>query len=554
MKRSIVSGAVIAAVLFITMESRIACAAWTRVIGTPDTDILGSVARTSDGGSVIAGASWTDDGSDTWLVRMDRTGNVLWQRKYYSERTEYPRSIIETRDGGFMLLGDTRLAGGKEDIWCARLDSAGNVQWQQTYGGADTDWGVDVVEVSSAGFLIAAHTMSFGLGLNDVWILYIDSSGGIVWQRTYGSPDQDYVSSLYLTGDGGWGFIGSTDSAGAGRYDIWCVRVGPQGSILWQTTFGGHEMDSSAAGILTPDGGVLAVGYTRSFGAGAADLWCIKLDREGRVQWQQAYGGAGFDDGLAVTTTPDGGYVLTGRTMSFGHGLVDLFFLRIGPTGDVRAQKAYGTPESDLDIDCAIVAQPDGHFLVTVGSDGWGNPEGEVVALSVDGAGLLASGCEDRAMDGSAVGVPTNALVVPTNVAARLSNGVAGVGVIRSSSASLSISPLCDAPAAADIAGSWGRIRSNGSRMRARLACVNIGSADAAQIMVHMYLSPDRTFGAAARLVDSRSIDSLRAGARTTLRVRTRKNAADHFLIAVLDAVDSVEESDEANNIVVAAF
>ncbi len=284
-----------------------------------------SIQQTSDGGFIVAGwTSW-----DIWVLKLDENGNVQWQKTYGGGGLEKANSIQQTSDGGFIVAGYTDSFGaGDADIWVLKLDGNGNIQWQKTYGGSGWDSASSIQQTSDGGFIVAGYTNSFGAGYDDIWVLKLDESGNVQWQKTYGGSGWDSASSIQQTSDGGFIVAGWTNR------DIWVLKLDGNGNIQWQKTYGGSYGDYANSIQQTSDGGFILAGYTYSFGAGGSDIWVLKLDESGNVQWQKTYGGSSDDRASSIQQTSDGGFILAGGTDSFGTGGSDIWVLKLDENGE----------------------------------------------------------------------------------------------------------------------------------------------------------------------------------------------------------------------------
>jgi predicted secreted protein len=311
---------------------------WQKTYGGPGADAAFDMARTSDGDYVVAGQtqSFGAGGNDVWVLKLDSSGNVQWQKTYGGTNEEWARAIVPS-DGGYVVAGAAGSVGG-QDAWVLKLDGSGNVVWQKIYGGAKFDWAGEVIRTSDGGYLVAGATQSFGAGGYDAWVLKLDGSGNVQWQKTYGGPRNDYAYALSLTLDGGYLVAGATESFGAGSYDVWVLKLDGSGDVVWQKTYGGGgtNWDVASAIVPTADGGYVVAGRTGSFGAGGDDVWVLKLDGSGNVQWEKTYGGPGDDAAFDMALTSDGGYAVTGRTLSFGAGQSDVWVLKLETDGTMR--------------------------------------------------------------------------------------------------------------------------------------------------------------------------------------------------------------------------
>ena len=263
-----------------------------------------------------------------------------WKKTYGGDFRDYAESIVETSDGGYALAGWTASFGtGYADAWLVKVDSSGSQEWNRTYGGDIGDKARSVVETSDGGYALAGHTQSYGVGYQvDFWLVKLDSSGNVQWNKTYGGDHDDEAYSVVETSDGGYALAGWTRSFGAGDLDFWLVKVDSSGNMEWNRTYGGTNFDHACSVVETVDGGYALAGYTLSYGAGEQDCWLVKVDSSGNMQWNKTYGGAETDVARSVVETSDGGYALAGYTLSYGAGEHDFWLVKLaGPTpGDAE--------------------------------------------------------------------------------------------------------------------------------------------------------------------------------------------------------------------------
>lgn len=323
---------------------------WSQTYGGASYDTAQSVVETSDGGYAIAGGT-TSFGAgeyDFWLIKTDAYGNKLWNWTYGGINHDYAYSLIETSDRGFALIGTTGGTGsflGEEyDVLLVKTDEYGNMEWDRTYGGKSGDNARCLVETSDKGYAFAGYT-DFSSGGCDFWLVKTDMYGNMEWDRTYGKIDEEITqmgggtynrgSSLVETSDGGFAMAGCTRSYGAGLDDFWLIKTDAYGNIEWNQTYGGVNSEIASSLVKTSDGGYTIAGYTDSFGAGARDFWLVKTDAYGNMEWNQTYGGEGYEDANSLVETSDGGYILAGAVDS------------VTPVSDwwVVRTDAYGIPE-----------------------------------------------------------------------------------------------------------------------------------------------------------------------------------------------------------------
>jgi uncharacterized delta-60 repeat protein len=307
---------------------------WNQTYGGTGYDYGNSVQVTSDGGYIIAGQtnSFGAGAYDVYLIKTDSEGNMLWNQTYGSTNRDEGHSVQVTSDGGYIIAGSTQSFGaGGDDIYLIKTDSEGNMLWNQTYGGPDDDGGSSVQVTSDGGYIIAGYTYSFGAGKSDVYLIKTDSEGNMLWNQTYGGTGYDYGNSVQVTSDGGHIISGYSSPSGPSGYDFYLVKTDSGGNMLWSQTYGGTTVDRSFSVQVTSDGGYIISGSTASWPFDESDVYLVKTDSEGNMLWSQTYGGTGYDGGFSVQVTSDGGYIIAGSTYSFGAGKSDVYLIKVQP-------------------------------------------------------------------------------------------------------------------------------------------------------------------------------------------------------------------------------
>jgi FlaG/FlaF family flagellin (archaellin) len=319
------------------------CMEWNRTYGGTDVDVAQSLVATSDGGYAIAGYTNSSGAGDIdfWLVKTDASGNMEWNRTYGGVAQESAYSLIKTSDGGYALAGYTRTSFEDEEFLLVKTDANGNMEWNQTYGSLSSDWvepsiqsACSLIKTSDGGYAIAGYVHSLGAELADFWLIKTNLHGSMLWNETYGGTDVDVAQSLVATPDGGYAITGYTYSFGAGRTDCWLVKTDASGSMQWSKTYGGTESDAFGSSISVSDGGYALLGYTDSFGSGNGDFWLVRTDASGNMLWNETYGGTDVDVAQSLVATPDGGYAIVGYTKSFGAGVLDLWLVKTDEKGN----------------------------------------------------------------------------------------------------------------------------------------------------------------------------------------------------------------------------
>jgi hypothetical protein len=329
-----------------------------------------AVMETSDGGYLVVG-SMKFSGlfqNDVRLVKTDSNGDEQWSQTFGGPRWDEAKSVIETADGGFLLAGRTDSSGvGDMDMWLVKTTSHGDEQWNQTFPKGPRDGAESVIETADGGFLLAGGTGFLSIELGDMWLIKTDRNGAEQWNRTFGGPRLDWAESVIETADGGFLLAGYTRSYGAGDADMWLVKTTSNGDEQWNQTFGGPGWDEAKSVIETTDGGFLLAGQTYSSGAGEGDMWLVKTTSNGDELWNQTFGGTGWDEAKSVIETADGGLLLIGHTYSSGTGEGDIWLVKTTSNGKKQWNQTFD--RSGLrDWGESVIETADGGFLLVGGT------------------------------------------------------------------------------------------------------------------------------------------------------------------------------------------
>ena len=305
---------------------------WSQTYGGRDGDVGRSVQQTSDGGYIILGYTYSPvtQSYDVYMIKTYENGNELWWQTFGGSSDDRGYSVQQTDDGGYIIAGITESYGaGVYDVYLIKTDAEGNEEWWQTFGGSNADRGYSVQQTSDGGYIIAGYTWSYGAGADDVYLIKTDANGNEQWSQTFGGNSNDLGQSVQQTSDGGYIIVGYTLSPSTGYYDVYLIKTDANGNESWSQTFGGSSDDRGNSVQQTSDGGYIIAGRTSSYGAGSGDVYLIKTDTSGNEQWYQTFGGSEDDWGYSVQQTDDGGYIIAGYTESYGAGGKDIYLIRV---------------------------------------------------------------------------------------------------------------------------------------------------------------------------------------------------------------------------------
>ncbi len=319
---------------------------WDKTFGGTGSDEGHSVQQTRDGGYIIAGSTSSfgvlDD--DVWLIKTDTAGNKQWDRTFGTLASDGASSVQQTEDGGYIVTGwvgqEGPYSGQWGNLWLIKTDAYGNKVWDWSSVGKGDEEGCEVLQTRDGGYVVVGYTWPRRLNRDcDFLLLRFDSQGDMLWQRTYGGPKFDMGQSVVQTRDGGYLLAGYTDSYGAGSYDAWLVRTDSLGDTLWTKTLGGPKTDDAKSIRQTRDGGFMVAGAVNDGGPKSpSDVWLIKMDSGGDTVWTRTISGIGWDEANSVSQARDAGYIIVGysqRGLSLDSAGLDFLLIKTDVEGRV---------------------------------------------------------------------------------------------------------------------------------------------------------------------------------------------------------------------------
>ncbi|OFY86782.1 MAG: hypothetical protein A3F72_04335 [Bacteroidetes bacterium RIFCSPLOWO2_12_FULL_35_15] len=318
------------------------------------------------------------------FLSLFTNAQVAFHKTYGGLGGDYADDIVETTNGDYVSIGQTNSFGaGGWDVYLVKTNRDGVILWTKTFGGVDWDFGQCVRETSDGGYILSGYTQSFG---SDVFLIKTDSNGIFLWSKTYGGVYGEMGASVEETADGGYIITGTARSFGVSD-DVYVIKTDNIGSLQWTKTFGGSGNDFGHSGIQTSDGGYLILGETMSFGAGGPqDAYLIKLDVNGNKEWSKTYGGSNSEIGWSVLEGNSGEYFLTGSTSSFrGNGSNLVFFIKTDSIGNVLISKVYGST-SGGEMAYSIQKASEG-YVIAGETYGFGNSGYNMYMIKTDSIG-----------------------------------------------------------------------------------------------------------------------------------------------------------------------
>jgi hypothetical protein len=352
-----------------------------KCFGGSGDDRIYSAAKTREGGLIMAATTESTDGDvlcngsyKYWITKLDDSLKTIWQTCLGGSYSELPSSIIETSDFGYLVGGDSEsddvsghhinTNGTNFDIWIVKLNNSGNVQWQKSLGGTRDDRVLSVLEIKDEGYLVLCRTESSDGDLTssrteeDTWLVKLDYNGNILWQRTYDEPGLGYFINIKNTMDNGYLLLGANDSldGGMGQQDAWILKTDHSGDVQWQKGFGTIFLDYAIDAVQLEDSSFLVLGNENM-----GSVWVLHMDKRGEIIWQKTYGGTGYESPAQITKLKNNTFYITGTTNSIdgdvegihigdngiGGNTYDIWLIQINTNGDLIYQRCLGGSDDE---------------------------------------------------------------------------------------------------------------------------------------------------------------------------------------------------------------
>ncbi|MBA3647532.1 MAG: T9SS type A sorting domain-containing protein [Chitinophagales bacterium] len=363
---------------------------WEKSYGGTGDDNAQSIRQCADGGYIISGYSNTHNNGDVtgyhgdkssilhdyWIVKIDSLGTLEWEHCFGGTGEEVLYKVYQTSDGGYIAVGSSASSNGditgnhgNSDGWIVKLDFAGKIQWEKSYGGSESDGTLSIKELDKGGYIFVAYSNSSDGQVTghhgstkdpelDYWVVRLDISGNIIWEKSYGGKGIDYPTSVAQIKTGEFvvsGYSTSNDgdvSVNYGGYDYWVIKIDGSGNLLQQVSLGGSGDDLAYCSTATRHGGIVVGGYSFSEDGDViglhtskitnpTDFWIVSLDSSLQLQSQSCLGGGAYEYAYDVEQDKYGGLIVAGSTSSNDgdvtgyhtttQGLPDYWIVRLKP-------------------------------------------------------------------------------------------------------------------------------------------------------------------------------------------------------------------------------
>ncbi|PQJ81018.1 hypothetical protein [Polaribacter porphyrae] len=322
---------------------------WNKTFGGSNDDRARDIIELNDGSFIISGFSRSNDvdvtnnegNYDFWVVKIDENGNLIWEKNFGFSGSDQAFVIKQVSDNSILLGGslDVTASGGQGnskvankhaggDYWLIKIDINGNKLWSKYYGGLFTDTLLDIAETDNGNYILTGFSdsadtnISNNLGTYDYWVVKVDNSGTLLWEKNFGGSEIDEAYAISKTPEDAFLIVGNSRSLDKdisknnGSSDIWVIKIDVDGKLLWEKNFGGSSFEGAKKIIPFSNGGFLIVGSSRSADTdvtenkGNKDVWVIKINNEGTLEWQKSIGGSELEEANSIVEFQNGAIIV----------------------------------------------------------------------------------------------------------------------------------------------------------------------------------------------------------------------------------------------------
>jgi hypothetical protein len=342
-------------------------------IGGKHYDAAADIITTRTGELIVVGRtdSYSED-MNVNIIKLDEQGNLIWDRTYGGNETEEATEIIETKDGGFLAVGSSDSYAentNESDIWLLKINANGEREWEKTFQTTEIiDEAHGVVETAEGDFVLVGNTTALADGNTDAILMKISNKGELIWQRIIGGEKSQHANHIIKNAEG-YAIIGSVEIAKK-RWEMWIFTIDSQGNMLWQQNYGGSDNEMGNTLVQNLDGSYVLAGFTYSFAEGSLDAWVVKIDEKGTKLWSKAFGGLSTDEAFDVLLTKENHILIAGYSdiyipdKNFNNTSTngnDVFLLCLDQEGKERWKETLGGQGTQRAY--AVVEKSDGYII-----------------------------------------------------------------------------------------------------------------------------------------------------------------------------------------------
>jgi uncharacterized delta-60 repeat protein len=281
---------------------------------------------------------------------MTAKGDMKWRLWLGGAKKDNGKAISRSSDGNLLILGNSKSYSKNYDydLYVAKVSLDGKLMWEKTIGGERDEYAGGISGTDDGGSIIVGESESFGQGDKNIYIVKLNKDGKVISEQSLGGEKDDSATSITRTRDGNFVLVGYREVERSGDSDFFVMKLTQNAKKIWAKTYGADQSDSLSGVTATIDGGIVAIGKTRSYGSEQTDLTVMKYNSNGKLIWHKIYGFKYYEYGNAVATTRDGGFILAGGTNTLGKGNHSLYALALNKKGELVWSHVYGDERKDI--------------------------------------------------------------------------------------------------------------------------------------------------------------------------------------------------------------
>ncbi len=375
-----------------------------KVIGAKGFDAASTIVKSKTGSYILIGRSDSYGSGDMNLnaVMVSENGDVIWNKNYGADESEEGFCGLETSNGDFLFAGYSDSYGAGPDMkemYIVYTDKSGSKVWEKTFGSKETiAEAASVVEAPDGGFIVVGTSSPISGAKSDIMVVKVDAKGNKVWDKKIGNATAEQAHQVIALKDGGFAIIGSIEvisSGDKGKWDMFLVKIDKDGNKTFEKNFGGGDNEMGNSVCETPEGDFILGGYTYTYAEGSHDAWIMKIDKNGGKKWDKVIGGLSTDEIFDLKMTPNGDVVAAGYTDiyeadEYGENKSPLgqniLIVKISSKGDMVFDKRIGGNKSQVAKGIALTK--DGGFIIGGYTDELADDKSvEMLVVKVDASG-----------------------------------------------------------------------------------------------------------------------------------------------------------------------
>jgi len=366
---------------------------WTKVYGNDSISFTPwEIHQTSTGDYLLAGRKSGDNGG-SYIMRLDSQGDSLWTKTYIPGSRIY--SFQQTSDNYIIYTGEYNLG-----VFLLKTDLAGDTLWSKSYQLGNEGEGSDIIETNDNHYIIVG-TVETQNNQEEICLIKTDMNGDTVWTKIFGGNEEERGMSVQQTSDNGFIIGGVSESYGTGLYDddIYLIKTDINGIVQWEKTFSDSLGQQGVVVKELDSGGFIILGATDQDTSGLDDIYLIKTDANADTIWTKTYGGIADDEAYSFEIAPDGGFIIAARSKSYGAGNDDVYLVRTDENGNTLWTKTIGW-QQDEEFPISIKSTNDGGYVISAVTESFFNNDAILIAkIEPDPLNNIDSKNESRFLD-----------------------------------------------------------------------------------------------------------------------------------------------------------